>query len=140
MKRALTIPLFVCSFVFSAQSQDDNAQFLQFVFDTETVEQLTQSPEKVAWYVFLDQQGYSVQDVAPKDISTLPDALLVAGVKEGAPVLTAASIESDDFHPLMYQFTRKQAENTYYRIGDTGKMLIIYPMNSIKSKYLEINE
>ncbi|MBI1268454.1 MAG: hypothetical protein GC193_13590 [Cryomorphaceae bacterium] len=138
MKRfILALTAFIASFSISAQTQDADYQFLEVVFGTEEFAQISVNTAKLDWYVFLDSQGYFIQDVAPKDISEMPDALLVPPVKQDIPALTEEIIQSESFHSMYYHFSRLNDENLYYRIGDSSKMMIIYSSNSLKKKYSE---
>jgi len=138
MKRfILALTASIATFSISAQSQGADYQFLEVVYGADEYNQIVSNAAKVDWYVFIDKQGYFIQDVAPKDISDLPDALIVAPVNQDVPALTEDVLVSESFHSLHYRFARKNDENVYYRIGNTSKMIIIYSSNSLKSKYSE---
>lgn len=138
MKRIiLALTLSVSSFILTAQSQDADYQFLELVFSAEEYQQIALNSAKLDWYVFMDQQGYFIQDVAPKDISNFPDALLITPIHEGIPALTQEILESNEFHSMHYHFSRLNDDNLYYRIGNTSKMMIIYSSNSLRAKYSE---
>lgn len=138
MKRILlTLTAFIATFSMAAQSQDVDYQFLELVFGAEEYQQIASNNAKLDWYVFMDKQGYFIQDVAPKDISDFPDALLIAPIHEGIPALTQEILESDDFHSMHYHFSRLNDDNLYYRIGNTSKMMIVYSSSSLKAKYSE---
>jgi hypothetical protein len=138
MKRfILALTASIATFSMSAQSQDVEYQFLEVVYGADEYNQIVSNAAKVDWYVFIDKQGYFIQDVAPKDISNLPDALLVTPVNQDIPALTEEMLQSEGFHSMYYRFSRKNDENVYYRIGNTSKMMIIYSSNSLKTKYSE---
>jgi len=81
--------------------------------------------EKIAFYEAADQMGYRIEDVAPKDISNLPNAFDVSARFDGVLSVEEA-IASNNFHYMLYDFQVKNDEFTYYRIGDSGIMLVIY--------------
>lgn len=81
--------------------------------------------EKIAFYEAADQMGYRIEDVAPKDISNLPNAFDVSARFDGVLSVEEA-IASNNFHYMLYDFQVRNDEFTYYRIGDSGIMLVIY--------------
>ncbi len=81
--------------------------------------------EKVAYYEAADQMAYRIEDVAPKDISDLPNAFEVAAKFEGVLSVEEA-IENNRFHYMLYDFPVKNDEFIYYRLGDSNLMLVIY--------------
>ncbi|MGB1031428.1 MAG: hypothetical protein ACPGWM_02380, partial [Flavobacteriales bacterium] len=77
--------------------------------------------------------GFRVEDVAPKDISELPDALTITAKKDAVPALTEELLDGE-FHFMLYNFPVKNDETLYYRIGDTGKILVIYSIQHTMKK------
>ena len=81
--------------------------------------------EKIAYYEAADQMGYRIEDVAPKDISNLSNAFDVSAKFEGVLSVEEA-LASNNFHYMLYDFQVKNDEFTYYRLGNSGIMLVIY--------------
>jgi hypothetical protein len=81
--------------------------------------------EKIAYYEAADQIAYRIEDVAPKDISNLPNAFDVEAKFEGVLSVEEA-IASNRFHYMLYNFSVKNDEFVYYRLGDSNLMLVIY--------------
>ena len=91
--------------------------------------------QKLAFYEFVDAEGVSVADVAPKDISELPDALAVTPLFDGVPPLTSDRLIEEDFHPELYAFDRANNEPVYYRVGETSYIVKVESMTDLKSKF-----
>lgn len=122
MKKTLLLLTLVASCV-AASAQNSSSDWLNQLFSPEVVSSLDQS--KVDYYLAADQLGYRIEDVAPKDISDLEDALSVSPKNENVPALTEAILEGE-FHFMLYNFPVKNDDSLYFRIGDTGKILVIY--------------
>lgn len=132
--------LLVVSFIstaYFAQSESTNTDWLEIKFGTEEANQIIASGGmKLELYLFIDEHGHSIDNVAPKDISELPDALGVAGVKSEVPALTFELLSSDDFHAELYQFNRSSSEPVYYRIGDTGYLLKLESYKVLQERFM----
>lgn len=99
-----------------------------------------QGSEKLAILEFQNKNGYAVQDLSGlKDISEHPDALEVEPLIEGSPLLTEDAFEQDSFELFAFQFPQPGKRNLYYRIGNTGKALVIYSTTYVKQLYEQLN-
>lgn len=115
-----------------AAQQSEVPDWLQLKFG----EQADQFEEqKIAYYLFLDEEGAKVADVAPKDISMYEDALMVDPISAEIPVLTEELLLSGNFHAELYHFDRKQNEAHYYRIANSSYILKIESYQYIASKF-----
>lgn len=95
--------------------------------------------EKLAILEFQNLHGYAVQDLTgKKDISEYPDALEVAPLTENTPPLTVEIIQTG-FELFAYDFALAGRENQYYRVGDTGILLILYSTKNVKDLYYRQN-
>ena len=115
----------------AASAQNSSTDWLNQLFSPEVLSSMDQS--KIDYYMAADQIGYRVEDVSPKDISDLPDALTVSAKNAETPALSEAVLEGD-FHFMLYNFAVKNNESLYYRIGDTGKILVIYSVQHTMKK------
>ena len=104
-------------------------------FGSEAINSI-QGTEKLAILEFQNLHGYAVQDLnGLKDISEYPDALEIQAVNGNGPSLSEAILTSGNFELFGYSFPVSGTKNNYYRIGDTGKLLIIYSTNIVKELY-----
>lgn len=100
-----------------------------------SVIQEIQGTEKLAILEFQNRHGYAVQDLAGvKDISEYPNALEVEPLLENIESLDT-SMENDSFDLFGYSFPVEHDTQSYYRIGDTGRLLVIYSTATVKSLY-----
>lgn len=96
-----------------------------------------QGTEKLAILEFQNENGFAAQDLSGiKDVSQYPNALEVAPVAETTPALTEAIID-DGFELFAYDFPISGNTNLYYRVGDTGKLLVIYDIKAVKRLYFK---
>ena len=130
MKKALLIFTILASCMVTS-AQDSSPEWMNQVFSADDLSSMGQS--KVDFYQLIDQFGYLVDDVSPKDISDLPDALNVTAKNADTPQLTKEILEGE-FHFMLYNFSPKNNETLYYRIGDTGKILVIYSVQHTMKK------
>lgn len=109
-----------------AQSKSD-FKALDALFGQKKVEQLkAKTPEKVAYMAYVNRHGYEIKsNTGNKDLSGYPDALKVMGSMPQVPPITESIIESKDFNLLAYRFTSSAQKRTVYRIGDSGKILVV---------------
>ena len=123
--------------VLSANSQDVIDQWMKDFLGEEKCDLLaSQAPQKLQFYVLMDEEGYSVESIAPKPTDSFPNALEVQGINSEVPALTLDIIQSDDFHILLYDFERQFDKPTYYRIeGTEGMVLIVRSTNYVQSLF-----
>lgn len=132
---ARTLLTFIAVCLVQLTIAQDAPEWMVMRFGQDSAQELASDhPEKMAFYVALDQ-GYNVEDVAPKEVSTYPNALDVASKVQNAPALTIELILSDDFHPELYAFDRQKKENTWYRLGDTSYLVTLYSYDYVKAKF-----
>jgi hypothetical protein len=93
--------------------------------------------QKLAYYQFMNANGCVVSDVAPKDISTHPNALEVAGVKPNVPALTEQALLNGDFDCELYQWNRSESDVRYFRIANSSYLLMVQPNGLLRSKFTE---
>jgi|GEM_PF-5992528 len=139
MKRVLFVflPLFIG--VVGAKGQSD-VETLVNIYGTEKVTTLQQSnPEMLDYLIFKNKKAAYIQDMTGlKDISQYPDALEIQPVNDSFPALNS-QILSGEFPLLGYQFPISNDMHGYYRVGDTGVLLIVYPEILIKMLYERAN-
>lgn len=105
-------------------------------FGASTIQEI-QGTEKLAILEFQNRHGYAVQDLAGvKDISEYPNALEVEPIGENIEALDA-SIDNNSFDLFGYSFPVEHNSHSYYRIGETGRLLVIYSTTTVKSLFNE---
>lgn len=112
-------------------AQQSAADQLLPVLGTEKVTELQSSnPEQLEFLAFVNRQGYYTQDLGAhgKDISAYPDALAIQPKHEASQMLSEDAIESG-FDLLAYHFPLQNNKYGYYRIGETGVLLVVYPLD-----------
>lgn len=96
-----------------------------------------QGTEKLAILEFQNENGYAVQDLGGiKDVSQYPDALEVEPVNPDTPELTEEILDSG-FELFAYEFPTSGKSNNYYRVGDTGQLLVVYSIDVVKKKFAQ---
>ncbi len=111
-----------------AQSSDDIEALSAFLPDGKLSYLQNNNPSLIAEMAYINKHGYYVSDMeGKKDASELPDALLVPSMYENAIPLSEQLITSGNLNLLAYQFSLRHEEHTYYRIGQSGKMLVVLP-------------
>ncbi len=86
------------------------------------------NPELISEMAYINKHGYYISDMeGQKDISNLSDALLVPAMYEVASPLSEHIIVSGNLNLLAYQFDFRHEGHTYYRIGQSDKVLVIIP-------------
>lgn len=135
MKKVILVflPLFIV--VLAAKSQTD-VEILVNIYGAEKVESLQQAnPQMVDYLIFKNKKAAYTQDMnGLKDISEFPDALEIQPVNSSFPVLTP-QILNGEFPVLGYQFPISGDMHGYYRIGNSGVLLIVYPEVLIQMLY-----
>ncbi|MFT4778629.1 MAG: hypothetical protein ACI80P_000683 [Flavobacteriales bacterium] len=123
----------------SAISQTNQNDVIKVYLGEQKFEILEQeAPEKLQFYFLLDEQGYSVENIAPKPTVDFQDALLVQGINDEVEPITAEMLLSGEFHGLLYNFERKFDQTVYYQIGGAeGMVLIVHPTRYIQRLFEE---
>lgn len=134
MKKALLLTTLSLLTLISFGQDQERPEWLTQLFGESVLAEM--SNEKVSYYVAADELGFSISEGNGKDLSMYPNALEIAPKRDGVASLTEASF-GDDFHYQLYQFSQKNDENTYYRIGDSDLLLTIY---SVKLTQKRIND
>ena len=79
------------------------------------------------YFVYKQSNGYYTQDMSGlKDISSFDDILQFSPVVEGVNPISTTNIESGIFLGA-YAIPIEPDHYGYYRIGDTGKLFVVYP-------------
>lgn len=134
MKSLIITTLALASFAFSTSLQAQNT--LENRFGEDAINSI-QGSEKLEILQFQNQHGYYIQDLSGvKDVSEYPDALEIAPVNENTPALTEASF-NNELELFAYAFPLAGKTNLYYRVGNTGKLMIIYSLDIVKKKFTD---
>lgn len=132
MKSLIITTLALVAFAFSTSLQAQST--LENRFGEDAINSI-QGSEKLAILQFQNQHGYYIQDLSGvKDVSEYPDALEIAPVNENTPELTEALL-NNELELFAYAFPLAKRTNLYYRIGDTGKLMVIYSVDIVKKKF-----
>jgi len=129
--------ILTCLTIFAASAGSLFGQsVLEARFGSATIQQ-AQGTEKLEILQFQNLHGYAVQDLSgKKDVSEFPDALEVEILFPGAPALNTA-IENGSFELFAYDFPMANNTNLYYRVGNSSKILVIYPITTVKKLFEE---
>lgn len=90
------------------------------------------SSEQLQWNNFLAEELAVIQ-LAPEKASGLTD-LTTVGRKDGQPI-DPSTVTVADFNPLMYNFSSDLPQNAYYRVGDTGLVIVVYSQARLEQLY-----
>lgn len=136
--KTLYIVLFFCSSALftTAQATLSDSHWLIKKYGEEGEAIVSAGGEKLAMYEYLNAQGYSVSDVSIKDISMYPDALECQPIMEGAVPLTEEMLINGSIDSELYTFDRKNTEQSYYRVGTTGYLLVIHSFALSREQFL----
>ncbi len=133
MKKHIINLCFLGGFSIASLAQDANWN-LESVLGTEKYQSIPQ--ENLEFMNFVNAHGFYTQDMNEfnKDISEYPNALEIAPRSQDFATLTAESIASG-FPLYAYDFPIRDKHYGYYRIGDTGVLFIIYPLELSRVLY-----
>lgn len=132
---AFALP-FIFHTTLNAQNHSSSTNWLKLKFgEAEAMTMIEAGGEKLELYLFIAENGLQVHDVAPKDISEYPDALLLSPVHPDVAPLTEADLLQGNFNAELYTFERADSTPTYYRIGDTSHLVIIESYQHLRTKF-----
>ncbi len=119
---SLAQEVFVDSRLHSVYSED---------YINELVENYPQKLEYKNWYL---DNSYSIMYLDEEKSSTFPYLKHFDPINktEGSNV---DEIDESNFNIYLYQIERKYSKDLYYRIGDTGKVLIVYSNKKITKEF-----
>lgn len=128
--------LFLISNGLSAQTSDSSTDWLKVKFGETEAEAIIQAGgEKLELYLFIAENGAQVHNVAPKDVSEYPDALDISPVNSDVLPLTEEALLEGNFNSELYNFERANNAPTYYRVGDSGYLVIIESYEQLRTKF-----
>jgi hypothetical protein len=111
------------AFVLSASlvsAQEANSKVKQVYSEAQLA---AMTSEQLQWNNFLAEELAVIQ-LAPEKASGLTD-LTIVGRKDGQAI-DPSTVTITDFNPLMYNFSTVLVQNAYYRVGDTGLVIVVY--------------
>ena len=130
--------LVVATISYTAISAQEDHAWLADLFGQEAYQSvLEQALEKLAYYTYADEHGYIVQSAEGKDLSMYPNALEVQPKQPSIPAITVELIQSDDFHPTLYQFKTTMNDTHWYRVGETDYLITVLPLTTVQNKFNE---
>ncbi len=130
----LTLTAFALFLLSSTSAVSQN--ILEYKFGASAIQEI-EGTEKLAILEFQNRHGYAVQDLSGvKDISEYPNALEVQPIIGNTEALDT-SIENNSFDLFAYSFPVEHNTQKYYRIGDSGRLLVIYSTATVKSLFNE---
>ncbi|TVR40910.1 MAG: hypothetical protein EA392_02860 [Cryomorphaceae bacterium] len=99
-----------------------------------------QGSEKLDFLAYQNEHGYVVQDLqGMKDVSEFPDALEVQPINSNYPPLTESILDAG-IDLFAYEFQVRQDDHQYFKIGNSGKVLVIYSNASVMEQFRSIPE
>lgn len=120
----------------SSIAQSSNTDWLYQRFTQEDAEAIVNAGgDKLAFYLFVNENGCKVSDVSPKPIDEYADATLVQAVNPSVPPLTVESLISGEFDCELYNWGRSESETRYFKVGSTGYLLMVQPNAVLRSKF-----
>jgi len=115
-----------------AQSQSDY-DALKVMLGIEKYEGfVSQKPELAAEYAYINRHGYHVSNAGEKDFSNYPDVYDLEPVYPAEQTTSLSLLENNEWN--MYGYGVKPDKNSYnyFRIGTSGKVLTILPIDLAK--------
>ena len=92
----------------------------------------TNNPRLIEYWDFCLTSSYYVSGSGGKDLSDLPDFATVIS-KQGLPGPT--TIDPDTFNPLAYLDVTDREQRAYYRLGNTGNLIVFYSRKEVTEKF-----
>ncbi len=130
MKYLFCSLLFLCTML-SAQSQSAVNEKVSEAFSAEEMAKMT--PENVDYYTFFLDNAYRVLD-SEKENSSLNDLSLILNKKTGES-LQSSDLSNSDFNALLFDLKQDKVSPTFYKMGDTGKVLMVQSSDRLALLY-----
>lgn len=129
--------LFVTSSLHS-QNYSKNDQLLEYLGDEKYENVLLSNPSYLQYLNVRCEEGYHILDYVDEKMSDFQVVIKIPKFNTVTQKLEAVSpeeflldLESEDFNFLKYKFQFERTKATYYIIGDSGKVIMIYPVEYI---------
>ncbi len=111
-----------------SQTDEDYAALASFIPE-ETISDLSQNDElRYKRLAVTNRHAYYVSEMGEKDWQSLPNALEVEKIYEDLPDLSLELIQNQELNLLGYEFQFLYEKYTYYKLNDTGQVLVIMPL------------
>ncbi len=140
MKNLIAFIAIALSAISFSQNYSNESYLVEYLGQAK-FDQLSQSGSQ--YLSFLDARcsyGYEVMDYVDEKmndfevLNEFPKKTQTKDVINVSPGDFLAEIESGNFNFIMYLLNWDRSEITYYVIGNTGKVLMIYPVDHINEK------
>ena len=124
MKNLIIIASFLLiSSVAISQTASDK---VQEAFSAEKITELQENnPEKLEYWNFYADKVFVFNPNA-KSADSFDDISTLEPKYEDVPVLTAENFDAETFNPLLYNIELKDKELQYFKVGNSGSVLMIY--------------
>jgi hypothetical protein len=129
--------ILVLAVVFSgmAAAQTSGSEELWFVPQEKLTYLSEHQPEQLATLRYMNRHGYHL---AKAEAATLPgaypDILAVAPLYDGIPPVSEALIHTGELNLMAYDVTIREHEPVTYRVGESGRLLVIMPVELARSR------
>ena len=135
---ALTLFVASHSIVFS-QVLENESKVIEFLGSERYQTELASNPGLIYFLDAKASYGFEIIDIIPGkegDFQSIDDIQLHSKSQSGQVSATdfLNDAQSADFNFLMYNFTMLASKNQYFKLGDTGKAIIIYSVEHVNSK------
>lgn len=98
---------------------------VEAAFSPEEIQELQQDPEQLEYWNFYADNVF-VYNVDAKNWQDFDDISTLQPKSDNTPVLTTENFDPETFNPLLYDIELEDKEIQYFKIGDTGEVLMIY--------------
>lgn len=126
------------SFGLVAQAQSVEGELQEFFGESAVAQMMDNGTWE--YEVFRQTQGFYTQDLnGKKDISQFADVSVLLPISDDLGVLDLDKIENGIFL-AQYNLTVDNDRYSYYKLGDTGVLFIVYPEVLIQKLYEQQNQ
>ncbi len=111
-----------------SQSESDYSALASFL-PQETIDDLSQNDVlRYKRLAVTNRHAYYISEMGEKDWQSLPSALEVQKLYENLPDLSLDLIQTQELNLLGYEFQLLYEKYTYYKLDDSGQVLVIMPL------------
>ncbi len=113
----------------AAQSDSDYAALAEFLPAQNLLELESSNPLRYQRLAYMNRHAYYISQVGDKTSQDFNDVFEIEKNYENLPDISLELIETQELNLLGYNFTYSPERYSYYRIDDSGTVLVILPLN-----------
>jgi hypothetical protein len=137
MKKVLLIVLLalIGKAVFAQEAVEPDARIYARFSEAQVQEWMENNPRQIAFMNYELRESFTLIEMADEKLIGLPELCLIN--EDGTSGESVDNVDSQSFNLYQYYYQRKSDACSYYRVGNSNLVLIVFPEEALVLKFNE---